>query len=212
MACTFKLLFLSLLLLGLSPYCLQAQNSESITSQKNHSRSWKLVESGFSLGFGYGVNSSNLPEGNYSPLFFIRKFAFNFPGRTPLHHTRFQVTALLEPQFNLVFIRDRINPDQIEYELGIGLGIQNRFLIDPHFSIFYNLIIGPQYFSTQTIRQSKGLIFSDNLGIGLSYKFAHQWGISEEFRIRHMSNANIAEPNYGINTNNFLFSLSRFFP
>jgi hypothetical protein len=175
--------------------------------QKMHA--WSILEKGIILGYGYGVNGENLPEGIYSPLFFMGKVAIDFPKLNQNLNKHSRVALLFEPQINLVLLRDR-GPNQLEYELGLGIGIQYRYLWTKNLSLFTNLIVGPQYFSAKTQRQTTGLIFSDNLGAGLTYTFNNHWALSGEFRIRHMSNANIVLPNYGINTNNFLLGISRF--
>jgi len=179
------------------------------SSYKKKMHTWSIYEKGFSLGYGYGVNGENLPEGIYSPLFFIRKIAIDFPVLNNRLEKHSKITLVFEPQINLVILRDR-GPNRLEFELGLGIGIQYRYQIIKSLSAFTNLIVGPQYFTTHTLRQTTGLIFSDNLGAGITYLHQNHWALSGEFRIRHMSNANIVLPNYGINTNNILFSISRF--
>ncbi len=185
-----------------------AADSGSNRQNTRKKKNWEIIEKGISVGYGYGINNNNLPEGSYSPIFFIRTLAVDFPHINDRLPPRVKISIIFEPQANLVLLR---KPDstKVEFELGIGVGIQNRFLITKKISTFYHLIVGPQYFSTSTIRQTKGLIFSDNLGLGFSYLIDPHWMISSEFRIRHMSNANIVQPNYGINTNNFLLNFSR---
>jgi len=206
-----RLIFSILFFLNLAIPSLKAQElSDSIKISKPiKTHSWSVLERGFVIGYGYGVNGENLPEGIYSPLFFMGKLAVDFPKYNGNLNKHSRVALVFEPQINLVFLRDR-GPNTLQYELGLGIGIQYRYLWTEKISFFTNLLVGPQYFSTKTIRQTTGLIFSDNLGAGSTYTFKNHWAISAEFRIRHMSNANIVLPNSGINTNNFLFGISHF--
>lgn len=205
-------IFLGFLFFLLTSSLLRAQDIQDHSSsnfrvKKKHA--WSVIEKGIILGYGYGVNGDNLPEGIYTPIFFIGKVAIDFPKLNPNLNKHSQIALLFEPQINLVILRDR-GPNTLKYELGLGIGIQYRYIWTSHISFFTNLLVGPQYFSTQTSRQVTGLIFSDNLGAGMTYTFDKGWAISGEFRIRHMSNANIALPNYGINTNNILLGISHF--
>lgn len=191
------------------PVFINKIQENSIFNSDTIGRPYKIVEKGFSFGYGYGINRNNLPEGNYSPIFFIGKIAISFPKLDQFLNKRFQITLIFEPQLNWVLLRGSAK-SQNDFEVGLGVGIQNRYLINSHFSFFYHLILGPQYFSAKTIRQTTGLAFSDNLGVGATYCLKSKWALSGEFRIRHMSNGNIVFPNFGINTNNFIISLSRF--
>ncbi len=170
-----------------------------------------VCEKGFSFGYGYGIDGNNLPEGSYTPIFIIRKIGYRFPRITRKLPRNFEFSLILEPQANVILLRNQ-RFTKLYFEIGIGVGLENRFIISPSLSAFTHVIIGPSYFSTHTIRQSYGFIFSDNAGLGLTYSMGNQWAIQGEWRIRHLSNANLNMPNQGVNTNNFLVGISRLIP
>jgi hypothetical protein len=57
---------------------------------------------------------------------------------------------------------------------------------------------GPHYLDEGIARQSKGLIFSDNLGIGSSINLNKKYILDFRLGLRHLSNAGINYPNVAI--------------
>jgi hypothetical protein len=76
---------------------------------------------------------------------------------------------------------------------------------------FYQMLgSGPHYISAHLDRQATGFIFSDNLAIGaLTRLNRKQLFLNLQFRIRHISNANLKLPNRGVNSYNFFIGLSK---
>jgi lipid A 3-O-deacylase len=176
-------------------YCEEAQK-EGRTSDRF------FTEMGFITGFG----SSNIPEGSYRPILLIGHFGVDlkryFSG---LKNHSGTLSFFLEPQFNPVF------SPQTDFELGIGVGLQYMYPLADKLSIYVLGSVGTHYISVVTIQQASGFIFSDVIGAGLYYYLTKKSAINAGYRLRHISNANLAEPNLGINTNFGVIGYSVFF-
>ncbi len=161
-----------------------------------------FTEMGFITGFGSG----NIPEGTYQPILLIGHFGVDmkryFQG---LKDHRGTLSVFLEPQFNPVF------SPQTNFELGIGVGIQYMYPVMDKLSIYALGSVGPHYISLVTSQQATGFIFSDTIGAGLYYYLTNDSAINAGYRLRHISNANCASPNLGINTNFGVIGYSVFF-
>ena len=165
-----------------------------------------FTEKGCIIGYGYGINQLNIPEGVYSPVFFVGQFGIQL-GKNGLLPGA--VSLIIEPQFNFVLIRSGIHNDK-KFEGGIGIGLQQVFNLTPRFKPFMRLIVGPHYINTHTSLQHTGFLFSDNAAAGFYYFLTDKIALQAQFRARHMSNANLVLPNHGINTSNFLAGISWF--
>ncbi|HWJ92723.1 MAG TPA: acyloxyacyl hydrolase [Flavisolibacter sp.] len=109
-----------------------------------------------------------------------------------------------EPQFNFVHT---LRP--FDYEFGANLGIRNYIRISPDFYLYQMLGSGPHYISAELDRQATGFIFSDNLAIGSFMGIGKKsLFLNLQFRMRHISNANLKLPNRGVNSYNFLVGFS----
>lgn len=67
---------------------------------------------------------------------------------------------------------------------------------------------GVGYMSQHTREQSLQYGFTPQVGAGVSYFFRKDAALSFEYRYRHFSNADLKEPNDGININMFLAGIS----
>jgi Lipid A 3-O-deacylase (PagL) len=169
-----------------------------------------FYEVGFQTGFGYGINSLNLPEGNYRVLYFQSKLSIAIaPKKISAHPIIGKSFLYFEPQVNPVrLISDDNVKDNLEF--GINVGLQQNFILHPKLHIYILAAVGPHYFTAQTERQSDGFIFSDCMGIGAYYFIDSRLALNINYRIRHLSNADTRSPNFGINTNNYHIGLSWF--
>jgi hypothetical protein len=177
-------------------YCSEDVQKEGRTSDRF------FTEMGFITGFGSG----NIPEGTYQPILLIGHFGVDmkryFQG---LKDHRGTLSVFLEPQFNPVF------SPQTDFELGVGVGIQYMYPVMDKLSIYVLGSVGPHYISLVTSQQATGFIFSDTIGAGLYYYLTKDSAINAGYRLRHISNANCASPNLGINTNFGVIGYSVFF-
>jgi opacity protein-like surface antigen len=71
--------------------------------------------------------------------------------------------------------------------------------------------VGPHYISVVTQKQANGFIFSDMIGAGFSFFMTKNTMVSSEYRWRHLSNADLKNPNLGINNNFGLIGYSILF-
>jgi lipid A 3-O-deacylase len=171
----------------------------------------KYIEVGGLIGFGQAMNNLSVPEGSYNPTIFVGHFSIDlikqeklkglFPGRFLL---------VSEPQFNYVKLLS--TPAKNEWEGGLVTLLQYMYPILPRLHIYVLGGSGPFWFSTQTIEQKQGFIFCNYFGIGLYlFPFADdKLAITTGFRARHMSNANLWQPNNGINSDIITIGMSRF--
>jgi lipid A 3-O-deacylase len=184
-----------IILLANYAYCEEAQ-------KEGRANDRFFTEMGFITGFGSG----NIPEGTYQPILLIGHFGVDmkryFQG---LKDHRGTLSVFLEPQFNPVF------SPQTDFELGIGVGIQYMYPVMDKLSIYVLGSVGPHYISVVTRQQANGFIFADTVGAGLYYYLTKDSAVNVGYRLRHISNANLAEPNMGINTNFGVIGYSVFF-
>ncbi|HUH67040.1 MAG TPA: acyloxyacyl hydrolase [Syntrophales bacterium] len=167
-----------------------------------HVRDSFFTEMGFITGFGTG----SLPEGNYQPIYLIGHFGVDmkryFSG---LKDHKGTLSVFLEPQFNPV-----VSP-QNDFEAGVGIGLKYMYPVLDKLSVYVLGSVGPHYVSVQTSKQANGFIFADTIGGGIYYYLTKDTAINLGYRLRHMSNANTAEPNGGIDTNSAVIGYSVFF-
>jgi len=97
------------------------------------------------------------------------------------------------PQVNPVLFEGRVE----ETEAGINLGLQWS-PVEKDVKPFVRMGVGPHYLSFSTARQRGGFIFSDNFATGLIAKIGANAVMEIQYRYRHMSNAGLKDPNWGI--------------
>ena len=161
-----------------------------------------FTEAGILAGYGSG----NLPEGGYRPVLLIGHFGVDlrrcFSG---LRDHRGTLSLFLEPQANPVFA------PSTNYEVGIGVGLQYSYPVCEPLSLYVLGSVGPHFISVVTDKQANGFLFSDVLGAGLYYRLSKDAAIHAGYRFRHMSNADFAQPNGGIDTHMGIVGYSLFF-
>lgn len=137
---------------------------------------------------GRSIIDEYLPEGfAYDPVTFL----FN----TPIYSFG-AFTLYGETQFTQAFnTLKRV----VDYEFGWNGGIRYQTHLAKHLQLTAAIGSGPHYISVETRNQANGFIFSDNFELGFTYAFPtadtllHMKG-----RFRHVSNAGLKLPNYGI--------------
>jgi hypothetical protein len=172
-----------------------------------------FYEKGFLVGFGHGISFHNLPEGVYRPVFFMGHFGIDMLPKNPSNLLQGKLTLYFEPQFNLVFQRRFSNNEVVNrIEFGVNVGFKQTIKIYKNLFAFLHGGVGPHFFNTETNNQAKGFIFSDNFGMGLTYKISDNKIINLGFRLRHLSNADLMKNNFGINTFNYHIGMSWIIP
>lgn len=152
----------------------------------NYMSTGELTEVGISF-FEYEKSKK------YTPLIIGGVF------EVPLYKTKnfFNVSLSIYPNFVVVF-----HSKETTYEFGINIRA-NLNLAVSKFDVLRGIIgSGPQYFNCHTCRQAYGFLFSDYLLVGYRRYFLlndRYCNFDFEIGYRHISNANIFEPNDGIN-------------
>lgn len=176
----------------LSVFSLQSESQE--TSKQFFS------EKGFKIGLS--IYSIELPEGQYyKPLLLMGNFGWELTKKDK----KGKWWIMFEPQLNPVFLDSKLK----ELEFGINVAIRYQYKICNKSFFYSQLGSGPHFITIPTSRQAHGFIFSDNLAIGLSNKIGGNWKFETEFRIRHISNANLMTPNRGMNNLFIMIGLNK---
>jgi len=158
-------------------------------------------EKGFK--FGISLYSIELPEKqNYKPILLMGNIGWELTKK----EKKSKWWIMFEPQLNLVYLDSKIN----ELEYGLNVAFRYKYQLTSKAFIYSQIGSGPHFITVSTRRQVNGFIFSDNIALGLSYFLSKRLIIETEFRFRHISNANIAKPNWGINNAFIVIGLSKY--
>ncbi len=177
-------------------------NGAEEVEKKSRTSDRLFTEMAVITGFGTG----DIPEGNYQPILLIGHFGINLKRYfRKLENHRGTFSLFLEPQFNTV-----VNPST-DFECGIGIGLQYMYPITEKLSAYIMGSTGPHYISVVTKEQANGFLFSNAAGAGLYYYLTNNSAINVGYRFRHVSNADLAMPNGGIDTNFAIIGYSVFF-
>lgn len=160
-----------------------------------------ITESSMITGFGTGP----IAEGHYTPLLLIWHVGMDLEKLFPKLKHRGHLSFFLEPQFNPV-----TRPDT-DFEAGVGIGIQYLYPFSDRLSAYVLAGTGPHYISVVTEDQANRFAFSDIIGCGLYYFFSPHSALNVGYRLRHISNAGLAKPNNGIDTQFITAGYSVFF-
>jgi hypothetical protein len=147
-------------------------------------------ELGFYAGAGYG----DVVEGPYIPIFFIVHMGMDMKRWFPsLQDHRGTLSLFFEPQFGFAPTNK-----QNGVEFGVGVGLKYAYPIGDSYSVYILGSVGPHVMTLKTQDQADGFIFNDTIGLGTAFKISPGSAINIECRLRHLSNAEIQKPNYGI--------------
>ena len=150
-----------------------------------------FTEVGFVTGFGY----STVSEGKYLPVPLIVHLGTDMGRWFPsLANNRGVLTVFLEPQVNPVFGYER------RLEAGASLGLKYRYPLTDALSVYGLYSAGFLFLTANTVDQANGLNFANSVGAGISVRIMPGAALDLGFRIRHVSNADLREPNCGIDT------------
>ena len=118
----------------------------------------------------------------------------------PLYKTKksFNISLSFYPNFAYVFVTDGD-----AYEFGLNIRANFNFAVNKHNVIRGIIGTGPHFMDYHTSRQAYGFLFSDYVLVGYRrYFIVNDRYCNFDFEIgyRHISNANIKEPNEGISS------------
>jgi hypothetical protein len=158
------------------------------------------------MGVVTGYGSGNIPEGRYQPILLIGHFGVDLKRYiSGLRNHPGTISAFIEPQVNPVF------DPSTNFEAGIGIGLQYSYPVYEPLSLYILGSTGPHYVSVVTQKQANGFLFSNVFGVGIYYSLSKDSALHVGYRFRHMSNADLAEPNGGIDTHMGVVGYSLFF-
>lgn len=150
-----------------------------------------------SAGFHLGIPIINetLREGRkYKPYQLL--FYYNFTNL--LKGKKNDLFIYLEPQLVWVHFSPK---DKYEWEFGSNLGLEYRWNVSGKTAITAAIGSGPHFITVRTKQQHRGFIFSDNFTAGIHQKLGNSGtNLDLKMRFRHISNANLAKPNIGIDS------------
>lgn len=173
------------------------------------------------FGFVYGFSSQNTyikqdSDYRYDNKIFKISTHFNLSKKT--HHSW---QLLVEPSYYKSkheaynywheYFTDSSNGDELRAqfmrlksinEYALNLGVVYRYNLNQKLSMYALGNIGPMYIDTETERLKKGFAFSDIFALGINYK-VNNFSVDAKNMIRHVSNANLRFPNYGLNAIGF---------
>lgn len=109
------------------------------------------------------------------------------------------------PQINSVLITDKYR-EMHDFEFGTNVEVSFNHIVSNSFIVFGSIGTGPHFISHNRGRQAGGFIFSDNFIAGFRYKIDDEYEFKMHCKFRHLSNANLKKPNWGIN--NFLIGFT----
>jgi len=156
-------------------------------------QTWPAVsESGVMMGYGY----TKVAEGRYKPFLMIWHVGFNLKefSSGQSDGRKNTLSWYLEPQINPSF------SPRTDVEFGVGVGLKYMHHITDRLSAYAMASVGPHWITFQTSDQADGFIFSDTVGVGLAIFVTDRSSFNLEFRARHISNGELAQPNVGIDS------------
>ncbi|OFX17477.1 MAG: hypothetical protein A2033_12145 [Bacteroidetes bacterium GWA2_31_9] len=102
------------------------------------------------------------------------------------------------PQINSVVITNKFHESH-DFEFGTNVEVSFNHIVGKRVLFFVAIGTGPHYISHNRGRQAGGFLFSDNFIAGIRYKLDEDYEFKLHIKFRHMSNANLKLPNWGIN-------------
>lgn len=183
--------------------------SLALHGQGNRVKAPLFKEKGFTVGYGRGIDSFNIPEGRYNVVFLIAHFGIDLlRNRSTKKNNPGIFTLYFEPQVNPVFI-EKPGGTVKDLEFGMNIGFKHMYPLTKNVFAYILIATGPHYITAHTTKESRGFIFSDNLGTGVYIFVSKNTALTLGFKLRHISNGDTRMPNMGINTFNYHVGLSK---
>lgn len=190
----FITLFLFILTISPISYAQTEENKEE------HSREFSILS-------GWAAGKLKYFQGDYEmvPLHFQIGFDITSLLENINVNTQGKLKFFFEPFLNTI-----IKPNS-NVEVGNNFMIKYDYPITQKFSLFLEGGLGILYTTQHTYEQATQFNFSQQLGGGVSYRFAKDKALSVGYRRRHYSNADIEEPNAGIDMDYVLCGVTIFY-
>ncbi len=111
------------------------------------------------------------------------------------------IEIIFQPQLNFSRVQtSNLDADlQKGLEFGVNIGVLARKNLFQNKSAIYALISAGPHFITKSIEtQANGFLFADNLAAGFLQNISSRTYLDFRFGYRHLSNAGLKQPNWGI--------------
>lgn len=178
------LLFIQNLSLGSRLFC---QASSSFSDSKH------------AVGLLYGHGDQNLLNVPYEYTTNYFGIQYNYMLKS---YATWQIEIASETQWNQTNYRpiDLLEERNDGYEIGISGGfLFRKFVHQNSQGIYAVLTTGPHYTSGTPERQIKGFLFASSAFIGAFTSLSKFLSLEIRYGFRHISNANLKQPNGGVN-------------
>ena len=162
-------------------------------------------ERSIGVHLGIPIIHEQLQEGSkYKPYQLL--FYYNFTNL--LKGKKNDLFIYLEPQLVGVLFSPEGRDKEIEF--GANLGLEYRVNFSEKTALIGAIGAGPHYMSAEIQKQANGFIFSDNFTLGLKQTLGDsKTDLHLRARFRHLSNANLKQPNQGIDSWFLIFGATK---
>jgi hypothetical protein len=150
------------------------------------------------------VNEQISPDHVYRPFLLCSRYSVSVLKKERKNHL---LLFYAEPQINLIAISPTKQSRAVEnnnnstttfaWEAGLNMGFEYRYYFKNYFCLL-GFGSGPHFISATVAKQANGFIFSDNFYGGFGKVFNDKFSAFTKVNFRHISNAGLKEPNYGI--------------
>ena len=167
-------------------------NAADVYLEKSAEGKYSLFrEWGVLTGFGH----AQIAEGGYDTIPLVFHAGMDLGKWVPAaRRTDGLFTLYVEPQVNAV-----TKPDH-DLEFGFSIGLQYMHPVTDRWFVHACAASGVLYITVETSDQSRKWNFSSQAGAGGYYFFRKETALNVGYRFRHVSNADLREPNRGIDS------------
>ena len=170
-----------------------------------YGKQYVLLQSGYGSGFAFNfVGSGDGSEVSYLAT---------FPGFAVGISDILAEDSWYRGNFDLILQAEVIGNFQLVggYALGGAFLFRYNFLASKKFVPYVELGLGFDYFDFNLQDQAGGFVFSPQGSLGMHYFIMDDFAINAAWKVHHMSNSGLEQPNNSINAHVFLLGVSYFF-
>lgn len=160
------------------------------------------------LRVAYAFKEEDLPERkDYRPILILPYYNYYLTKK----EKALRLSAFLEGQLSPVLVEyENATHRDLEWELGFNIGPSLSYRIKevvPYIAVAY----GANYITINTAKQADELIFTATTFAGIKKHIDNRWYGDAHFRLRHISNGGMKQPNLGIDNAFIGIGLSKFY-
>lgn len=203
MFCVKKRIVISAIIFFLSFLIVNFSYGDNQNNQNTTEKNEQVYTKEFGIFSGWASGELKIQD-DYEAIPLHLQFGFDITSLLSKINIRQQgnLRFLLEPYLNTI-----VSPNS-NVEIGNNFILKYSYPIYKRIYLYFEGGLGMLYTSQHTYEQSTQFNFSEQAGGGISYLFSKNKAISFGYRYRHLSNADIKEPNRGIDMDYFLCGIS----